>query len=97
MQSEEQRVSDSNSATKSNVRRDWPPNYLRLVLGAVFAAVLGYIVLKTMYPIFVVPVEIATFPEQSPLWLYQRLDKAKFDVDGKNFSVVFAFIGENGE
>ena len=93
MQSEEQPVSDSNSPTKSNLRRDLPPNFLRLVLGAVFAAGLGYIVLKTMYPIFIVPVEIATFPEQSPLWLYERLDKAKFDVDGKNFSIVFGVIG----
>ena len=93
MQSEEQPVSDSNSPTKSNLRGDWPPNFLRLVLGAVFAAGLGYIVLKTMHPIFVVPVEIATFPEQSPLWLYERLDKANFDVDGKNFSIVFGVIG----
>ena len=93
MQPEVQPASDSNRPTQSNLREDWPPSFLRLVLGAVFAAVLGYIVLKTMYPIFVVPVEIATFPEQSPLWLYERLDKAKFEVDGKNFSVVFGVIG----
>ena len=93
MQSVEQLLSDSNSPTKSNLRGNWPPSLLRLVLGAVFAAGLGYIVLKTMFPIFVVPVEIATFPEQSPLWLYERLDKAKFEVDGKNFSVVFGVIG----
>ena len=93
MQPEVQPASDSNRPTQSNLREEWPPSFLRLVLGAVFAAVLGYIVLKTMYPIFVVPVEIATFPEQSPLWLYERLDKAKFEVDGKNFSVVFGVIG----
>jgi len=46
-----------------------------------------------MYPIFVVPEEIANYPEQSPLWMYQRLEKAKFEVDGKNFSVVFGAIG----
>ena len=93
MQSKKQPVSDSNSPTKSNLRGDWPPNFLRLVFGAVFAAGLGYMVLETMHPIFVVPVEIATFPEQSPLWLYERLDKANFDVDGKNFSIVFGVIG----
>ncbi len=93
MQPEVQPASDSNRPTQSNLREDWPPSFLRLVLGAVFAAILGYLVLKTMYPIFVVPVEIATFPEQSPLWLYERLDKAKFEVDGKNFSVVFGVIG----
>ena len=93
MQSQEQPVSDSNSPTQSNLREVWPPNILRLVLGAVIAAGLGYIVLKTMFPIFVVPVEIATFPEQSPLWLYERLDKAKVEVDGKNFSIVFGVIG----
>ena len=93
MQSNEQPVNDSNPPTKSNRREDWPPSFLRLVLGALLAAGLGYVVLKTMYPIFVVPVEIATFPEQSPLWLYERLDKAQYEVDGKNLSLVFGVIG----
>ena len=93
MQAEEQLVSDSNPPTKSDLREVWPPRFLRLVLGAVLAAGLGYIVLKTMYPIFVVPIEIAVFPEQSPLWLYERLDKANFQVDGKNLSIVFGVIG----
>ena len=93
MQSEEQSVSDLNSPTKSNLAGHWPPSLLRLVLGAVFAAGMGYFVLKTMNPIFVVPDEIAIFPEASPIELYQRLDKAKFEVDGKNFSIVFGVIG----
>jgi hypothetical protein len=93
MQSQEHPVSDSISPNQTNLRGDWPPNFFRLVLGAVFAAGLGYIVLKTMHPIFIVPVEIATFPEQSPLWLYERLDKAKFEVDGKNFLVMFGVVG----
>jgi hypothetical protein len=93
MQSEEQAVSDSHSATQVNAREVWPPSFLRLVLGALVAAGLGYIVLKTMYPIFVVPIEIAVFPEQSPVWLYERLDKANFEVDGKNLSIVFGVIG----
>ena len=58
-----------------------------------FAAGLGYIVLKTMYPIFVVPVDIANVGEGSPIAVYQRLDKAKFEVDGKNLSIVFGVIG----
>lgn len=93
MQSNEQSVSDSNNSVKSNPSVDWPPSFLRLVLGALFAAGLGYGVMKTIYPIFVVPVEIATFPEQSPVWMYERLDKAQSEVDGKNFSVVFGVIG----
>ena len=93
MQSDVQPVSDSNISTKSNLSRDWPPSFLRLVLGALFAAGLGCIVLKTMHPIFVVPVEIATFPEQSPVWLYERLDNAHYEVDSKNFSIVFGVIG----
>ena len=84
MQSEEQSVSDLNSSTKSNLRGHWPPSFLSLVLGAVFAAGLGYIVLKTMYPIFVVPEDIANVGEGSPIEVYQRFDKAKFEIDGKN-------------
>ncbi len=93
MKTPEQPASDSYGPTPSELRAGWPPNILRLVLGAALAAGLGFVVLKTMLPIFVVPVEIATFPEQSPLWMYERLDKAKFEVDGKNFSVVFGLIG----
>ena len=93
MQSEELPVNDSKSRTKSNLCGDWKPNLLRLVLGAVFAAGLGYIILKTVHPVFVVPEEIGNVPEASPLWLYERHDKAKFEVDGKNFSIVFGLIG----
>ena len=49
MQSEDQPVSDSNSPIQSNLREDWPPKLLRLVMGAVFTAVLGYIVLKNAW------------------------------------------------
>lgn len=93
MQPDDEPVSDSSSPAHSHLREVWPPSFLRLVLGAVFAAGLGYVVLKTMYPIFVVPIEIAVFPEQSPLWLYERLDKANFEYDGKNYSLVFGVIG----
>jgi hypothetical protein len=84
---------DLNNPTQSLGNGDWPPSLLRLVLGAVVAAGLSYVALKTMYPIFEVPVEIATFPEQSPLWLYERLEKTQYEVDGKNLSIVFAVIG----
>ena len=93
MRPEEQPVSDSDSPTQSNPREVWPPSFMRLVLGAVVAAGLGYVVLKTVYPTFVVPIDIAVFPEQSPLWMYERLDKAKYEVDGKNFSILFGVIG----
>ncbi len=93
MQSEEKSVSDLNSPTQSNLGGHWPPSFLRLVLAALFAAGLGYIVLKTMYPIFIVPEEIANVPEAGPSWIYERLDKARVEVDGKNFSIVFGVIG----
>lgn len=93
MQPEERSVNDLNDLAQSKWRGIWPPSLLRLVLGALVAVGLGYVVLKTMFPIFVVPLEIATFPEQSPLWMYERLDKAKHEVDGKNYSVVFGLIG----
>ncbi|HUP82087.1 MAG TPA: hypothetical protein VM260_26280 [Pirellula sp.] len=93
MQSEEQRLSDLNSPTQSNLGGHWPPSFSRLLLAAVFSAGLGYIVLKTMYPVFVVLEEIAKVPEGGPSWIYERLDKAKVEVDGKNFSIVFGVIG----
>ncbi len=93
MQSDEQPVRDSNRPNKSIGIGDWPPSLFRLVLGAVIAAILSFIVLKTMYPIFVVPVEIATLPEQSPIWIYERYEKASYEVDGKNFSILFGVIG----
>ena len=93
MKSDEQPVSNSDTAAQASVRGDWPPNLPRLVLGGVIGAVLGFIVLKTMYPIFEVPYDIRTFPEQSPLWLYERLDKAQAAVDGKNYAVVFGLTG----
>lgn len=93
MQSEEQLASDSDPTT-SNSRRDWPPSFLRLVLGAVFAAGLSYIVLRTMYPFFVLPPEIASVVlEFAPFSAQLDLEKAEFVVDGKNFSVFFAIIG----
>ena len=93
MQSEEQSVNDSNSATDSKTQVAWPPNLLRLVLGALLTAGLGFAVLKTLYPVFVVPEELVNFPEQSPRWMYERLDKAKSQVDGKNFMLVFGIVG----
>ena len=93
MQSKVQPVNDSKSRTKTNLFEDWRPNFLRLVLGVMFAAGLSYVVLKTLHPVFVVPKDIGDVPEASPLWLYERHDKAKFEVDGKNFSIVFGVIG----
>ncbi len=93
MQSEVLPASDLNSTAPSNLNGLWPPSILRLVLGAILTAGLGYIVIKTLFPIFVVPLDIATFPNQSPVWMYERLDNATYFVDGKNYSLVFGVIG----
>ena len=93
MQSDVQLASDSENTVQSSLRKDWPPSLLRLVVGALLAGGLGYVVLRSVAPIFVVPVDIATFPEQSPVWLYERLDRAKHEVDGKNLSIWFGIIG----
>ena len=71
----------------------WPPSPMRLVIGAAVAAGLSYIVLKTMLPIFIVPLEISSVPEQGPQWIYERLEKTQYEVDGKNYSVVFGLSG----
>jgi hypothetical protein len=93
MQTAEQPIGKSNGFIEINRRTDWPPRFLRLVLGAVFAAGLGFVVLKAMYPVFVLPVDVATVPEQAPIEVYQKYDQAKHELDGKNYSVVFAIIG----
>ena len=93
MQPDQQGVNDSDSATNSKTQAAWPPNIVRLALGALLTAGLGFAVLKTLYPMFVVPEELVNFPEQSPRWMYERLDKAKSQVDGKNFMLVFGVVG----
>jgi hypothetical protein len=85
--------SDSSVPSQSSLRSDWPPSLLRLVLGAVFAAGLSFVIMKTAYPIFHVPPEIAFVPETAPPEAQWNLEKAEFLVDGKNFSVFFAIIG----
>jgi hypothetical protein len=93
MQSEEKPVSDTSHPVKSNGGVDWPPSILRLVFGAVVAAALSFVVLKTMFPIFVVPLEIAIVPETAPNWVNERFEKASYEADGKNYSVLFAIAG----
>lgn len=93
MQPEEQPVSDLAEPTASDLHGVWPPSLLRLVLGAVVAAGLGYVLLKAVHPIFVVPIDIAVISEQAPLWMFERLDKAKYAVDVKNYSILFGVIG----
>lgn len=91
MQPQEQAI-DSSSPNHSHLPTNWPPSLLRLILGAVVAAGLSYALIKTAYPIFHVPPEIAFVPETAPLEAQLNLEKAEFVVDGKNFSVFFAII-----
>lgn len=86
-------ANESNSPNPSNTSPNWPPSLLRMVLGAVVAAGLSYILMKTVYPIFIVPPEIAFVPETAPLEAQLKLEATEFIVDGKNFSVFFAIIG----
>jgi hypothetical protein len=62
-------------------------------VGAVIAAALSFVVLKTMYPIFVLPEDIAKVPEQAPIEVYQKHDKAQYELDGKNYSIAFGIAG----
>jgi hypothetical protein len=98
MQSEEKPISDSRPPTQSNVDASngvakWPPSILRLVLGAIVAAALSFIVLKTIHPVFVLPEDIAKVPEQAPIEVYEKHDKAQYEADGKNYSVLFGIAG----
>lgn len=98
MRSEEKPVSDSRSPAQSEVDTpigvaNWPPSILRLVLGAIVAAALSFIVLKTIHPVFVLPEDIAKVPEQAPIEVYEKHDKAQYEADGKNYSIVFGIAG----
>lgn len=86
-------ANNSSSPNPSNLRTSWPPSLPRLVLGAVVAAGMSYVLMKTAYPIFLVPPEIAFVPETAPLEAQLKLEETEFIVDGKNFSVFFAIIG----
>ncbi len=85
-------ASDSTSPNHSNLRPDWPPRISKLILGAVVAAGISFIIMKTAYPIFEVPPEIAFVPETAPIEAQWKLEETEFIVDGKNFSVFFAVI-----
>ena len=98
MSSEEKKVSESRNNTPSQEMTtsgtaNWPPSILRLVAGAMIAAAISFVVLKTMYPIFVLPEDIAKVPEQAPIEVYQKHDKAQYEADGKNYSIVFVIAG----
>ncbi len=46
-----------------------------------------------MYPIFVVPDDIAILPDPPPTAAVMKLEAAQYAVDAKNFSVLFGLIG----
>lgn len=71
----------------------WPPSLFRLVLAALVSAGLSFLVLKAIYPVFVLPEDIAYVPEQAPIEVYQKHDEAQYEADGKNFAVVFGLSG----
>ncbi len=93
MQSDAKSTSDSSQPIPIGGSANWPPSIVRLVVGALVAAGLSFLVLKTLFPTFVVPTEILAVPEQGPTWVYERLEKAKYEVDGKNFALVFGISG----
>ena len=84
---------ESANIDQSMARASWPPSLARMVLGAVIAAVLSFALIKTAYPIFQVPPEIAHIPENAPIEVQWRLEATEYIVDGKNFSILFALIG----
>ncbi len=87
MQSKDQLESGSQSLIA------WPPSVLRLLIGAAITAGLGYLIVQTLYGLFVVPEEIVNFPEQSPRWMYERLDIVKNQVEEKNLMLIFGIVG----
>ncbi len=57
----------------------------KLVLGAVVAAGLSYVLMKTAYPIFVVPPEIAFVPETAPLEAQLKLESDRIHCGWQEF------------
>ena len=89
----EMQSADSIKERTTEAEGAWPPNLLRLVLGALIGVGFACLALKTLYPIFVVPEDIAILPDPPPTAAVVKLEKAQFAVDAKNFSVLFGLIG----
>ena len=92
MQAEQSQPAESLVSAPSP-SRDWPPSAPRLLLGALIGSALGFAVLQTLYPIYVVPPELANLPDPPPTAAVEKLEAALRAVDLKNFSIVFSAIG----
>ncbi len=92
MQAETHPVDLSQEAS-SRAETGWPPKLPQAVLGALVAVGIACLIMKTMYPLFVVPEDIAILPNPPPTAAVLKLEKAQFSVDTKNFSILFGLIG----
>ncbi len=81
------------SSPQLPTQADWPPRLSRLIVAAIVAAGLSFLLLKVLYPIFVLPEDLAYVPEQAPIEVYQKHDRAQYEADGKNFAVIFGLSG----
>ncbi len=71
----------------------WPPRLGRIVFGALLAGGIGWVILKSVYPIFEVPPEMAILPNPPPTEKIIELEKVQYAIDGQNFSIVFGLTG----
>lgn len=82
-----------NSLPARTLSRDWPLSAPRLLAGALVGSALGCAALQLLYPIFVVPPEIAILPDPPPTAAVMKLEAAQYLVDVKNYSIIFGLVG----
>ncbi len=88
-----QQSSDQSLPASTDSDGVWPPRLGRIVLGALLAGGIGWMILNSVYPIYEVPPEIAILPDPPPTEKVLELEKAQYAVDRQNFSIVFALTG----
>lgn len=88
-----QQLSDQPLQASIDTDGVWPPRLGRIVLGALLAGAISWLILKSVYPIFEVPPEIALLPDPPPTEALVALEKAQYAVDSQNFSITFGLTG----
>ncbi len=71
----------------------WPPSLFSFVAAGLVGALLGWGCMKAVYPIFVVPEDVAILPDPPPIAAIEKLEAYQFVVDNKNYSLVYAAVG----
>lgn len=88
---------NSDDAYKPNNLTDrlsvWPPRLLPLAIGGLLGSLVGWACMRTVYPIFEVPEEIALLPSPPPNEAVQKLEEYLYAVGIKNYAIALGVMG----